>query len=145
MHLFHKLTLCVFLLFSVLACRSTDDMTPTPTSQAEVEIDITSGLPSPKWTLSDSEVEVLEQTLGGLPSSDSTSFFDGLGYRGFVITFTSSERLIRVQNGHVLVEEAGAQKTYVDTDNQLEKWLLGVSKPHIEPQMYSLLEENIGG
>lgn len=133
----------IFLLLFVSACDS-QETTPSPTSQAQVEVDITSGLPSPTWELTSSEVEELAQILKDLSPEAFTPFFDGLGYRGFVITMTSPNRRIRVQNGHVLVEQGGIQKTYADTDNQLEKWLLGVSKPHVEPQLYSLLAEAIG-
>ena len=144
MQRFNLLTfLCIFLLIPLLACHS-DEVTPMPVSRAQVEIDITSGLPSPKWELASSEVELLEQALNDLTPEDFTSFFDGLGYRGFVITMTSPQRDIRVQNGHVLVEQGGTRQTYADTDKRLEKWLLSVSKPHVEPQLYSLLEEEIG-
>ena len=141
---FSKLILWALFLLSLSACRSTPDMTPVPTNLGEVEVDITSGTLPPKWTLSLAEVETIEQALSALPATDFASFFDGLGYRGFVIRLNSPERRIRVQNGYVLIDENGLQKRYVDTDNQLEKWLLGASKPHIEPQLYSFLEESIG-
>jgi hypothetical protein len=124
------------------ACNS-PEVTQSPTSRAQVEIDITSGLPPPNWELAPSEVEELEQTLSTLPPENVTSFFDGLGYRGFVITMTSPQRVIRVQDGHVLVEQGGTHQTYADTDQLLEKWLLSLSKPHIEPRLYTSLEETI--
>lgn len=144
MQRFNKLTcLCLFLLMASLACQSAE-VTPTPASRAQVAVDITSGVPSPTWELAPAEVAVLEQALSDLSPEEFTSFFDGLGYRGFVITMTSPQRVIRVQHGQVLVEQGGLQQTYVDAGNQLEKWLLSVSKPHIEPQLYLLLAEEIG-
>jgi hypothetical protein len=144
MHRFNKLILpCIPLLIFLLACHK-DEMASTPVSSAQIEIDITSGVPSPKWELAPSEVAELEQALDNLSPEEFSSFFDGLGYRGFVIRLTSPPRFIRVQNGYVLVEQGGVETTYVDSENQLEKWLLSISKPHIEPQLYSLLEENIG-
>jgi hypothetical protein len=144
MHLFNKpILLGLFLTFSLFACHSPEAI-PSPSEQAQVEIDITSGLPSPKWELAPPEIEVLEQTLLALPAASPTPFFDGLGYRGFVITISSPERRIRVQDGHVLVEEAGVAATFVDSNNQLEKWLLSLSKSHVEPQLFAYLEEAIG-
>ena len=105
---------------------------------------MTSGMPPPKWVLNSEEVQTIEQTLSTLTPTDSASFFDGLGYRGFVIQFKSPDRFVRVQSGYVLIEENGLQQTFVDVDNQLELWLLNVSKPHIEPELYSFLEEGIG-
>ncbi|MBE2222458.1 MAG: hypothetical protein IAF02_13000 [Anaerolineae bacterium] len=105
---------------------------------------MTSGVPAPNWMLGASEIETLTQLLNDLPATDAPSLFDGLGYRGFVITLTAPERLIRVQDGYVVVEQNGSQKAYVDTDNQIETWLLTASKPHIEPQLYVFLEESIG-
>ena len=140
----HKLIFPVLLLLFLSACSATSNMTPVPTNPSVVEIDVTSGMPSPKWTLSDSEVEVIEQSLTALPPADSASLFDGLGYRGFVVSLHSPERLVRVQGGYISIEEEGSQKIYIDTDHQLEKWLLEASRPHIEPELYSFLEEGIG-
>jgi hypothetical protein len=146
MRTFNDLILWIFLLLLLLvsACSPTRDMTSVPINPNEVEIDITSGMPAPKWSLNPEEVKALEQALSALTPTDSASFFDGLGYRGFVIQFKSPSRFVRVQNGYVLIEENGLQKTYVDADNQLELWLLDASKPHIEPELYSFLEEGIG-
>lgn len=147
MRTFNDLAFWTFLLLLLLvsACSPTNDMTSTTIpNEVEVEIDITSGMPAPKWLLSPEEVKAVEQALGTLTPTDSASFFDGLGYRGFVIQFSSPDRLVRVQDGYVLIEENGLQKTYVDHDNQLEQWLLDASKPHIEPELYSFLLEGIG-
>lgn len=135
----------LFLLF-VSACSPTHDMTfvPINPNEVEVEIDVTSGVPSPKWLLNPEEVKAIEQALSALIPTESASFFDGLGYRGFVIQFKSPDRSVRVQNGYVLIEEKGLQKTYIDSNNQLEQWLLDASKPHIEPELYSFLEGGIG-
>lgn len=149
MRTLNDLALWIFLLLLLLlvsACSPIRDMASIPINpnEVEVEIDITSGMPAPKWLLNPEEVKAAEQALSALPPTDSASFFDGLGYRGFVIQFKSPDRFVRVQNGYVLIEENGLQKTYVDTDNQLEQWLLDASKPHIEPELYSFLEEGIG-
>ncbi len=146
MSMFHTLTRWIFLLLllALSSCRSTHDMSSVPTNSTAVEIEMTSGMPSPKWLLSPAEVAAMEQTLRTLPATDSASLFDGLGYRGFVIRLNAPERLIRVQNGYVVVEEGGLQKSYVDADHQLEQWLLDASKAHIEPALFSSLAEEIG-
>ncbi|MCB9009834.1 MAG: hypothetical protein H6656_21110 [Ardenticatenaceae bacterium] len=140
--LLKKFTLLSLFLLMVPACQS-EEAAPTPTSRAQVVIDITSGVPSPQWELAAAEVEELAQLLSALPPENPIALYDGLGYRGFVITMTSPQRVIRVQNGHVAVEQGGANQTFADTDQLLEKWLLSISKPHVEPQLYSTLEEAI--
>lgn len=148
MRTLNDLSLWTFLLLVlfVSACSPTHDITSVSTNSNEVgvEIDMTSGMPPPKWVLNSEEVQTIEQTLSALTPTNSASLFDGLGYRGFVIQFKSPDRLVRVQSGYVLIEENGLQQTYIDVDNQLELWLLNISKPHIEPELYSFLEEGIG-
>jgi hypothetical protein len=140
-----RLSLLFFCFMS--ACgTATGETTPMPMTTAVVTADMTSGVPSPTWILTPAEVEMATQTLASLEATRAVSLFDGLGYRGFIIQFSTPERFVRVQNGYVLIEdeEAGVQEMYVDADNQLEKWLLDTGRPHLEPELYSFLKEGIG-
>lgn len=138
-----KLALLVFTLLVMAACRPFSGVSPSSTSRNEVEIDITSGLPSPSWTLTQLQSEDLEEMLSDLPPTDTASFFDGMGYRGFVITMRAPDRLIRVQQGFVQVEANQTVQAFLDPDYQLERWLVKASQPHIEPQLYSLLADGL--
>jgi hypothetical protein len=119
---------------------------PTPVApkrSARALIDVTSGLPSPEWSLTAAETEMLIQQIAALPPIDAPALFDGLGYRGFLIFLGS--QTVRVQSGYVVAEDGNnVIKSYRDVDNQLEKWLLNSARPHIAPEFYDFLEEGIG-
>ncbi len=139
--------LLLTLLLTASSCHTASGytMTPKPPRQTQVSVDITSGLPPPSWRLAQAEIENLEQLLDTLAPVTSAPLFEGLGYRGFVITSAAPQRLIRVQGGYVQIEENGAQQTFADTDKRLEQWLVGMSQPHVEPQLYSFLKAAVGG
>ena len=74
-----------------------------------IELDVFSGRPNPSWELSPSESGELIKELSPLPEADKNKaeFFDGLGYRGFVISVhgadtTASPVIYRVYKGFIL-------------------------------------------
>jgi hypothetical protein len=138
--------ICAGLLALIFASGCSASVAPTPVAanqSARALIDITSGLPSPEWSLTAVEAETFSQQIAALPPVDAPALFDGLGYRGFLIFIGS--QTVRVQSGYVVVEDGNhGTKSYRDVDNQLEKWLLTSAQPHIAPELYDLLEEGIG-
>jgi hypothetical protein len=90
-----------------------------------VELDVFSGRPNPSWELSPSESGELFKQLSPLPEADTnkSAFFDGLGYRGFVISVhgadtTASPVIYRVFKGFILMND----KVFSDK-NSVEKEL----------------------
>lgn len=78
-----------------------------------IELDVFSGRPNPSWELNPSESGELLKQLSPLPETDKNkaAFYDGLGYRGFIISVTGADKgislpaTIRVYKGFVLMNE----------------------------------------
>jgi len=92
-----------------------------------IELDVFSGRPNPSWELNSSESGELLKELSPLPEADKNKaeFYDGLGYRGFVITVQSTENagssptIYRVYRGNILMND----KVFSD-QNSVEKKLM---------------------
>jgi len=86
----------------------------------EVELDIFSGRPNPKWTLEPRLEAELCDKLDSLLSDTRGSFPEppGLGYRGFLIGMETGT--IRVYRGTVQIGDEVKE----DPARALEKWLL---------------------
>ena len=93
----------------------------------EVMLDIFSGRPNPKWTLSSKQVDELKAKLDKLPMAKPVMPL-GLGYRGVVVTNLSKEQSIpeqiKVYNSILAVVETGGTSYYKDINN-IEEWFLG--------------------
>lgn len=89
-----------------------------------VELDVFSGRPNPKWTLTEGEAVQVEERLRDLPQA-SEAKQPGLGYRGFVLM--KGKRRVVVGSGVVRTEEAGQSRTYRDSKG-LEGYLLGLAR-----------------
>jgi hypothetical protein len=63
---------------------------PSPRS-AEVEADLFSGRPNPKWKLSGTLSARLVSDAAQLPVIEQQAMFDGLGYRGFLVNFDQED------------------------------------------------------
>jgi len=114
------------LLFVLCGCMACSSNKAKQQMKISIELDVFSGRPNPFWELNPSESGELLKELSPLPEADKNKaeFFDGLGYRGFVITVheadtTSSPAKYRVYKGFILANE----KVYSDT-NSVEKKLM---------------------
>lgn len=95
--------------------------------KVSVELDVFSGRPNPSWELNASESGELLKQLSPLPEEDKNKaeFFDGLGYRGFVISVrdelkpSSQPVIYRVYKGFILAND----KVFSDK-NSVEKKLM---------------------
>lgn len=108
----------------------------------QVTLNIFSGLPNPVWKLSPAQESELLSRLMGLQSAHEESFktAPGLGYGGFVVRSEespSSPDPIMVYDG--LIQHGG--RVYMDTQRDLERWLLNTSGSSIPEQ----LRETISG
>lgn len=119
-----KNALLFLLLPVVVACASNKTKQQMKVS---VELDVFSGRPNPSWELNTSESGELLKELSLLPEveKNKAEFFDGLGYRGFIISVlnelkpSSQPVMYRVYKEFILSDD----KVFSDK-NSVEKKLM---------------------
>ena len=79
----------------------------------EIELDVYSGKPNPKWELPPEEASGLLKIIESAPEEKAEMNLPGLGYRGFILR--SGKKTIRVYHGLIAVEDSGATRTLRDT------------------------------
>jgi hypothetical protein len=84
-------------------------------ANVEVELDVFSGKPNPKWELPPDQASNVLATIASEPEVKADVPVPGLGYRGFLLH--SGERSVRVYHGLIAVEEHGVKRTFRDTTN----------------------------
>ena len=94
----------------------------------EVELDVFSGRPNPKWTLGPKLEEELFKRINSLAPAPGTSAIEppGLGYRGFLLN--TGNRRIRVYGGVVELGDEARK----DPSRGLENWLLETATTPID-------------
>jgi hypothetical protein len=96
--------------------------------EAEVQLDVFSGRPNPRWTLSGEPLRELERRLEGLPETEERPEPPGLGYRGFVIGRKGRVQL-RAFGSVVTITREGATSAFKD-ERGLEEHLLEQAREH---------------
>ncbi|WP_049714754.1 hypothetical protein [Streptomyces caatingaensis] len=114
--------------------------------QMEVELDVYSGRPNPRWRLNSRDAGAFRALTAGLPPATTTArpaFPEpGLGYRGF--TVRDGGRVLRVAAGRLT--EGTASRP--DPARSLERWLLSRLPPSLDdlrPLVAAALGEERGG
>ncbi len=99
-------------------------------SRVEVMLDIFSGRPNPRWTLSDEQVNDLQARLRALPEAMPV-MPPGLGYRGFLVTNPGNDPRLPSRIGAfasvITITTAQATSYYQDANN-IEGWLIGQAR-----------------
>jgi hypothetical protein len=111
----------------------------------EVELDVFSGLPNPKWVLTNAEADNFAMQLARLRRISAQSLSGNVGYRGFIVQMTNGTgtRQICIQTGTVHVSE-GAKTVYArDGDHALERWLLNTGRPHLKNELFQIAEREL--
>jgi hypothetical protein len=93
----------------------------------EIEVDLYSGRPNPRVTLTPAAEAALRQRLAGLPVAPAGTAGpqDGLGYRGLRIVGYAGISEIIVSAGVVeLRDQAGRLALHEDPGRGLERWLI---------------------
>ncbi len=115
-------------------------------SEMQVEADVFSGRPNPRWTLDAAASGELTERLAGLPAARPAEPFDGLGYRGLVVTGLPGEcHEVRVHGGRVQAECGGETRAWTDAGRALERWLLATGEGRLEPATLELLRSQMDG
>lgn len=120
---------------------------------AVVTVDVFSGRPNPQWTLTNSQIERIEEVVESLPSIKPFELSSALGYRGFVLELPElngkQDVFIYVGAGMVLYETEQEKQYLQDVDYQFERQLLHWSQLHLEPTLYETIKKEferlIGG
>lgn len=111
----------------------------------QVELDIFSGRENPNWSLTAEQATAVRQKLSSLPDNPNPSpaIFNGLGYRGFLLTDTIDERLISVWRETVIIRHGAARLAKVDRERYLEQLLLQTARSHLEPELFRWVQTQI--
>lgn len=112
----------------------------------QVEADVFSGRPNPRWTPDAAAAREFSRRLGELPAAAAAPAFEGLGYRGLVVTGLEGEcGEVRVHGGRAWAECGGETRTLADAGRSLERWLLATGEGRLEPATLALLRSEAGG
>jgi len=114
---------------------------PMPVT-VEVELDIFSGRPNPRWVLSATDAHALTEQLAALPAAQPGLTAANLGYRGFVVDIADAagSTRLQVQGGSVHSESPGAPREFRrDAGRALERWLLDTGTPHLDAPLIELM------
>lgn len=110
----------------------------------EVELDIFSGRPNPRWTLTTTEeAELLQRLLDRSVPMAPVTISDGkLGYRGFVVQATGSTAAALIARG--LPTSFRVRDGLGDTiDAQSERWLLFTGSPSVDAPVADVAERGL--
>jgi hypothetical protein len=107
----------------------------------QVELDIFSGRPNPRWDLTPAEALKFRKMVTALPSSARRSpLAGGLGYRGLIVRPPGNkpedfDELV-IYNEVVTARRGDRSKAFVDKGRLLEKWLLSTGKRFLERSLF---------
>ena len=128
-------------------CAAIPDALPASTPvQVRVELDVYSGRPNPTWPLSEDQAQEFLARLAALPvAQQSGEFYDGLGYRGFIVHLTDAagvEATVRIYKNSIS-RNGGQGATYAtDSDQQLERWLLQTNdRNQVDEDLFKLVAQ----
>lgn len=99
----------------------------------EVELNIFSGRPNPRWELSESQIDELKPKIRmPLPRTAPKTMMQ-LGYRGFAIVnpnkIADLPELIYVRSGVLTIMDGNTASHYEDGNN-VEEWLFDQAREH---------------
>jgi hypothetical protein len=92
----------------------------------DVELDLFSGRPNPRWTLAGHRVDEIRERGRGLAPGESREI-PGLGYRGFVLAADRDGDRVRAFEGMIRVERGDLTEILRD-DHGLEEWLVAQAR-----------------
>ena len=114
---------------------------------SEVEVDLYSGRPNPRFSLDAATEAELVRRIAALPPSGSRAGLrEGLGYRGFRIEgrVAAPFSQIVVSGGVVLIHDrAGGERQFADPGRTLERWLVETSAAHLAPGELDMLRQEL--
>jgi hypothetical protein len=133
----------LFVMAASASCRRAEFSGVMP---MQVEVDVYSGRPNPRWDLSAQQAGEFLKMVRALPKAEHDSALnEGLGYRGLKVTGSALSqegyKEIVISNGIVAVREESGSQQLTDKDRALERWLLQTGKGKLEEELYKYLSE----
>lgn len=130
---------------AVSGVKMSDGSSETRSDQntTRIELDIFSGRPNPAWRLSSADTETLGRMIEKLARAEQVALFDGLGYRGFIVTSATpiaGATTITVQNEIV---KLSADDFRLDPKRTIERWLLTKAESELPNDVYELAKKEI--
>jgi hypothetical protein len=114
----------------------------------EVEADVFSGRPNPRWALDEAETAVVAAMLGALkPAAQPAAAPDALGYRGIVLhdveaAFPGCTR-VRLHGGTATVECGGVVRHLADAGRRVEGWVMETARRRVDREVYQALKDSL--
>ncbi len=114
-------------------------------ARCEVELDIFSGMPNPRWKLSDAEAVSFVHQLARLRRIAQGELHGNLGYRGFIVQLRSGSatQSIRIQTGVVEISSDSKLTHAEDVGRRVERWLLNSGKPNLKVEIFNIVEHEL--
>ena len=151
--LFRWAVLIMLISLSLDSCKtmskiSTDNskLSVAPSRKIQAEADLFSGRPNPKWELSGTLSGRLISDAAQLPVIEHQEMFDGLGYRGFLVSFEQEEDetiVWRVKGEVLKINQAGTTVYKKDESRSIENSLLESGMPYLDDTIFQRLEREI--
>jgi hypothetical protein len=108
----------------------------------DVYLDMLSGMPNPKWVLTEVEENDFVARLATATATSSGTLPDGFGYNGFVVVVKSGGRSqdFRIHNGIIYLLDGINPTRLQDKNRELERWLFKTGKPHLKKEQIQMIE-----
>jgi hypothetical protein len=114
---------------------------------SEVEVDLYSGRPNPRFSLdAETEAELLRRLTALSPSGSRAVLREGLGYRGLRIAGQAAapfSQIVVSAGVVVLYDRAGGERQFADPGRILERWLIEHSATHLAPGELDMLRQDL--
>ncbi|NGZ10877.1 MAG: hypothetical protein CV088_16070 [Nitrospira sp. LK70] len=115
----------------------------------EVELDVFSGRPNPRWQLSPEQARDFLRNLKSLvPAAASWPYAEKLGYRGLIVRpngdlFNGFEE-VRLYRGTVVAKRAAHVEGFSDPQRTLELQFLQTARGKVEESILRYIETELG-
>jgi hypothetical protein len=115
----------------------------------QVEADVYSGRPNPRWELTRLQAaEFLSRLRALQPTRDARSSQGGLGYRGFIVRSTDDGSMdgfneVRAYRGAVLARHGDHTEIFDDPERVLERELVDSARGHVPDLVLRYVENEI--
>lgn len=114
----------------------------------QIELDVFSGRPNPRWEMSGTQAEFLRRLRSLKVSPAGASTGDGLGYRGFVVRPNGGPvdgfDEVRLYKGSAVVRQGDRSETFSDPERSLERWLLDLARGHVDEEVLEYIRSEMG-